>query len=310
LKLLTSIVKYGLVGIIVLVAGIPLISSATSTAVAFRYGNVIPVIIVCVVAVVLMRLSGIGHRESVGNIMLNVVAWVTVVYLSLILFLSTIYMGLLVALVTCALTISGFQIISDPSGIIHRIKSIGIVLSLLYREIQKARDPTKTVSIGIRKDLTSVKIPNQSMAKVVNIIEEFPDLDLSVTRYADIFVLFVPKAEHRRLLGILEEDGVVGVSQSSDDFTREHLVSLRVKERSGLKMSNYCVARDGAAVKRLLRNWPVHATLVADRWGLAVIVRNEDARGLIVDQLPWWSEDMILVGRDSSLLSTVKGVVH
>jgi hypothetical protein len=190
---------------------------------------------------------------------------------------------------------------------------INLALSEFYEHAKESIDiailgtSAKRWSQRAYQNLMTITFPDDSIEDVIEVVRDYPELNLLVMHYESLFVLIAPKNEWNRVCTLLMESGVRTFEEGPKIFTWTILCQLpSILEEHGLKCSDYRITYNSQSVDKLLSSWPVDCTLYSTSDGLHMVLRNSDALDLNVKQLPSGCEARIIAGNDYSVFNRNK----
>ncbi len=299
-----SLMRYAIVGVIVLTMGSEILRSVASIAFAYRFGNALPLITVVTFAGILMIMSGRAEKDTPLRVILDVCAWTAVVYAATAIILVTLHMGVLVSLGAVAITVSIYSTVQSPTRVRNGSIFLAGLSAQIDRQLVKFRAGENNLGFNYPPEFTSFIIPLEHADDIMSLLQTDTTLSVSVSRYEEFLGLIVPETEALLVRRALATAGIDCKDKVRGSLTATMLLLPHLEEEySSVLMSHYGVIYNQDAIKRLVADWPIRAILFPSRQGLRLILRAEDAAGFRVEKLPWGLERRILVERDFSSLT-------
>ncbi len=310
-KSLFRLIGYALAGAVALFLGGQLLSSVTWVVIAWRLGNISPLVTVWGGTLFLILLKRIQSKEPLSMI-LNIISWACILYTSVVMLFVALPMGLIMAFISMGVTIMICSSIKDPNGISGRIATLlepAVSLSQSIPLIGKSSMSTSATWSSIDKlRMKALVIPSSFRGVILDLLRERPLLPVSFTRYEDCDIMIVRTGGEERVLRhvrmALEEKGVQNVKALTSFMTNAILGLPLLEQEDGIGLTEYMIATDTSTVHRLLEIWPNRITVFPSTLGLRVVVRYESAPGFHLEELPHGREAHILLGRDTTLIQT------
>jgi len=310
-KSLFRLIAYALAGAVALFLGGQLLSSVTWVVVAWRIGNIVPLVTVWGGTIFLLLLKRTQNKEPLSMI-LNIISWACILYTSVVMLFVALPMGLIIAFITMGVTIMICSSIKDPTGMSDRIATLlepGGSLSQSIPLLRKSSMSTSAAWSSIDKlRMKALVIPVSSRNAILDLLRERPLLPVSFTRYEDCDIMIVRTEGDEKVLRhvrmALVEKSVQNVKTLSSFMTNAILGLPLLEQENGINLEEYMVAINEPTVNRLLEMWPDRITVFPNTLGLRVVVRYEYAPGFHLEELPHGREAHILLGRDTAFIQT------
>jgi len=306
-----SIIRYAIIGVVILFLGSQLLSSVTWVVFAWRLGNITPLVSVIAGTLLLLVLTRKQTSEPVSTV-LDVVSWACIIYVGVVVLFIAIPYGLVVALAGLGVTVLVFHNIKEPRGFTERFSSLLEPAGSLGQSIPMIGKTTITGSAAWssinRLKMKAIVLPTSPRRTILDLLRERPLLPVSITRYEDCDIMIVRTEGEEKILqqvrDALSEKGVDDFLLLSPFMTNAVLGLPILEQEDGLALDDYMVATEEQTVDRLLEMWPNRITVFPNSNGLRVVIRNDSAPGFDLEELPQGTEARILLGRDTTLIPT------
>ncbi|MHA2379624.1 MAG: hypothetical protein ACXADS_10115, partial [Candidatus Thorarchaeota archaeon] len=118
-----SIIRYAIGGAIALFLGSQLIGSVSWVVLAWRFGNITPMVSVWMGTVVALVFARRQTKEPLSTVM-DVVAWACTIYTSVVMMFTMLPYGLVASLFTLGITVMVCSSIKEPEGISTRLSTL------------------------------------------------------------------------------------------------------------------------------------------------------------------------------------------
>jgi hypothetical protein len=293
-------------GLVALSLGRELLNSVTVTVVSFRAGNILPLVTVAILTAILLRVAARFEKDTPQQVLLNVLAWASVVYLSVTVLVATLPYGILTVLSTTGVTIFVCGVISDPSDAEQKLRSfLPSSNGLMPLPLGDTGGAVFSVSL-MRQGFRVLIPPKASREKIVQLLKDRPALPVSIVNLEDNDFILVKTKDDKTLLTktmeVVEQAGVHGVKVARP-LLADAVVNLPLIEddRGMVKMNEYRVAVEEKTIEKVLDLWPKRMTLVPGKEGLRAIVRPDSVMGLELEEIPRGQEAQVVLGRDLSM---------
>ncbi|NWF95607.1 MAG: hypothetical protein HXY34_05660 [Candidatus Thorarchaeota archaeon] len=321
-KSLFSLLKYAIVGAVAITLGAELIQATSSAVHSLRDGNPLPLLFTLAVTMVLMYSSGRmeltkGHSR-VMTLLLNVLAYSSLVYLFLIVFLGMLPWGIPLAVASAGVT----------AAVCHTLRQPGVITTLAESAVSAAQRHGLDVPFGTpadeseairrvieRRGLRVLILPPGSLRAVLRLLVERPMLPVTVTHFDSLDALVVATGGQDHILrgveSVLREIGLDPALAPS--MLEEAILYLpQLEANHGLPLDGYCLATEENAVKMILEAPPSRVTAFPPSKGngVAVVVRREDSLGMDVRRMSRGEAVMTVLGREynAARMEVVVGV--
>lgn len=291
--------------LVALSLGRELLNSVTATVLAFRGGNVVPILTIATLTVILLRVPARLERGTPQQALLSVLAWASVVYLSVTVFIATLPFGILAVFSATGITILLCGVISDPTEAEQKRRTLWSPEGLIPLPMRETGGVVFSASLE-HQGFKVLIVPKESRETAVELLRNRPALPVSlVSLERNDFMLVKTKADRTLLaktIGVLEEAGIEGVEVARPLLT-DAIVNLPLieDERGIAKMNEYRVAIEEKVIEKVLEVWPERMTLVPSRAGLRAIVRPGSVMSLELEDIPKGREAQVVLGRDLSM---------
>lgn len=309
-KSIFRLMVYALAGAVALFLGGQLLSSVASVVLAWRLGNIQPLLIVWGGTIIMLLIARRETKEPL-SLLLNVVSWACIVYTGVVMLFVVLPFGLIAAFLAMGGTIIGCSRMKEPgsiterfSGLLEPMGSFGHSIPILGRNsVSHGRFWTSIDKLNMK----AIVLPNSMRGAVFDLLRERPLLPVSITRYEECDILIVRTEGEEKVLKqvqqALAEKGAERLQVLSLFMTNAILSLPLVEDDKGMTLKEYKMAVEESTVKKLLEIWPNRITVFPNRTGLRVVIRNDTAPGFDLEQLPRGREAHVLLGRDIAQLS-------
>ena len=316
-KGITKLIGYAVAGAIALAAGAELLASVVSVVIAFRLGDISPLVMVIALTVGLLIVVNRVSEESPTRLILSIIAYAASGYLAVVTFVIVLPYGILFAGIAAAITAGICSLIKDPSMLtshfqefLSQIQSTGFLNGLAKRIVHVGDGD----SFALNTFHNILILEEGSRDKVIQLMEDRPLLPISLTHFVDCDVLFVTEgsnpAKFEQIMKLLNDLSIRTKKHTSQLLAEAIQMVPIIDSQNGLGMENYRFARDEKSIKELLSLAPVRMTVFPTTTGIRVLIPDMDAPGLIVESLEQGKEVDILLHRDYTLLEEVEKPVE
>jgi hypothetical protein len=308
-KSIFRLMVYALAGAVALFLGGQLLSSVASVVLAWRLGNIQPLVTVWGGTIIMLIIARKETKEPL-SLLLNVVSWACIVYTGVVMLFVVLPYGLIAAFLAMGGTIIGCSRIKEPGSIkchfstfLEPVGSLGHSIPILGRaSVSHGRSWTSIDKLKMK----AIVIPNNMRVTVLDLLRERPLLPVSITRYEECDIMLVRTEGNEKVLKQVEQalagKGVEGLHVLSLFMTNAILSLPLIEDDIGVTLEEYRVAVEEGTVQKLLEMWPNRITVFPNRNGPRVVVRSDTAPGFDLVQLPHGREAHILLGRDVAQL--------
>ena len=302
-------------GAIALAGGAELLTSVVAVVLAFRAGNLLPLLLVCIVTVGLLRLERRPAEGTPVKMILNIVGYAATGYLAVVAFVIGLPYGLVVAGAAAIAASMIISFIGNPSPIITQVREyipsvFGGTISGLSNRVVPTSDGS---SFNVNSSHSVVVINPEHRHKVVELMRDRSLLPISLTHFEDVDVLFVSTATDHdmfdRIVSLLKSHGVETKGSFPALLAEAVQMMPLIDEQNGLGMREYRLARDEKTVQDLLTVWPPRMTVFPTEWGLMVLVPHMEVIGFNVEPLKAGYESELLLQRNyTSIREVMKSI--
>jgi len=311
-KGIIKLIGYAVTGAIALVVGTELLTSVVSIVLAFRLGNISPLLIAIVLTVVLLLIVNRVSEDSPTRLILNILGYAAISYLAVVAFVIVLPYGLIFAGIAAGTTAGICSFIKDPGSlntqftqIISQMQTAGSLNVINQRSVTVGEGE----SFKLNASENILLLEKDGREKIIQMMRDRPLLPVSLTCYVDCDVLFI-SAKFDQIINLIDALGIETKGTTSPLLAEAIQMIPIIDSQNGLKMENYRLARDEKAVTELLSLAPIRMTVFPTISGLAVLVPDMDAPGLLVEQLEHGTEVDVLLHRNYSLLEEVENPVE
>ncbi len=308
-----KLIGYAIAGAIALVAGAELLTSVVSIVLAFRLGNIAPLLVVIVLTVVVLLIVNRVSEDSPTRLILNILGYAAISYLAVVAFVIVLPYGLIFAGIAAGATAGICSFIKDPSSLNPQIKQFISQMQTAGSLNGVIRQRVVSVSEGESFKLNASEnillLEKDGREKIIQMMRDRPLLPVSLTCYVDCDVLFI-SSKFDQIMNLITTLGIETKGTTSPLLAEAIQMIPIIDSQNGLKMENYRLARDVKAVTELISLAPTRMTVFPTISGLAVLVPDMDAPGLLVEELEQGTEVDVLLHRNYSLLEEVEKPVE
>jgi len=316
-KGITKLIGWAIAGAIALVAGTELLASVVSIVLSFRMGDISPLVAIIFLTVSLLLIVKRVSEESPTRLILNILAYAATGYLAVVAFVIMLPYGLVFSGTAAGVTAGLCSLVKEPSMVtsplrefISQMQSNGSLNGVTKRMIPVGDDD----SFSLNMFHNVLILENGSRDKVIQMMRDRPLLPISLTHFVDCDVLFVTEnnnpAKFDQILKLMKDLSIGTKKQTSQLLAEAIQMVPIIDSQNGLGMDDYRHARDEKSINDLLALAPVRMTVFPTTTGLRILVPDQDAPGLIVEQLEQGTEVDVLLHRDYTLLEEVEKPVE
>jgi len=316
-KGITKLIGWAIAGAIALVAGTELLASVVSVVLSFRMGDISPLVAIIFLTVSLLLIVKRVSEESPTRLILNILAYAATGYLAVVAFVIMLPYGLVFSGIAAGVTAGLCSFVKEPSMLasplqefISQIQSNGSMNGVTKRMIPVGDGD----SFSLNMSHNVLILENGSRDKVIQMMRDRPLLPISLTHFVDCDVLFVTEnnnpAKFDQILKLMKDLSIGTKKQTSQLLAEAIQMVPIIDSQNGLGMDDYRHARDEKSINDLLALAPVRMTVFPTTTGLRILVPDQDAPGLIVEQLEQGTEVDVLLHRDYTLLEEVEKPVE
>ena len=307
-----KLIGYAVTGAIALIAGAELLASVVSIVLAFRLGNISPLLVVIVVTVVLLLLVNRVSEDSPTRLILNILGYASISYLVVVAFVIVLPYGFIIAGIAAGITAGICSFIKDPGSLniqftqfISQMQNAGSLNGIRQRVIPVGDGE----SFKLNSSHNILLLEKDSREKIIQMMRDRPLLPVSLTCYVDCDVLFI-SAKFDQVIDLINNLGIETKGHTSPLLAEAIQMIPIIDSQNGLGMEKYRLARDEKSITELLSLAPTRMTVFPTISGLVVLVPDMDAPGLLVEQLEQGTEIDVLLHRNYSLLEEVEKPVE
>ena len=312
-KGITKLIGYAIAGAIALVAGTELLASVVTVVLAFRFGDMFPLVTVILLTVGLLLIFNRVSEESPTRLILSILAYAASGYLAVVTFVIVLPYGLVFAGIAAGAAAGICSIIKEPTMLtshlqefVSQIQSVGS-LNIVSKRTVPVGDGG---SFSLNTFHNILILEDGSRDKVIQMMRDRPLLPISLTHFVDCDVLFVAEdnnpAKFEQIMKLLR-DLSIGTKKQTSPLLAEAIQMVPIIDaQNGLEMDNYRLARNEKTINELLAIAPVRMTVFPTTTGLRILVPDMDAPGLIVESIEQGKEVNVLLHRDYASLKEVE----
>jgi hypothetical protein len=275
------------------------LSAIAWAVIPWNLGNPFPVIMIAGSTVLLMYIGDIFRPESPQAMILNVFAWIAAGYLAVVMFFLALPLGLIASIFAGAMTVLVVSAFKDKESRHVLTRLIGIL-----------QDQSFAQPIAKSLDRVAYALQSRSTHPLLRMVSERTRIPISVTRYEDCIVVLTDRSSSELILGLFEDYGITDVEEKSSFFLESILNMPTLELDIGMKLEDYVLIDDNSTVKSILDIWPIRATLFPTALGPVLVLRREDAPGILVTNIERsYAEDIILRRKPQSMWRLIDGEV-
>ena len=305
-KGLTKIISLAIAGAIALAAGAQLLTSVVSVVLAFRFGNILPLVSVVILTVAILLIASRVPEESSVRAIIRILAYAVTGYLAVTAFVIALPYGLIVSIIAAGAVCVLSSIIGEQRAFLKQARQALQFESRLNGLSIRSIPVGDGTSFRLNSVHTIVILEEGTREKLVHLMKERPLLPISFTHFEECDVLFITEEnnpiKYRRIMKLLEESGI-GIKGVATPLLAEAIQMIPILDsRNGLKLEDYRISRDDATISQLLDQPPSRLTIIPSASGLCVLIPEVEAPGLNVEHLKQGSEVDILLNRNYSQL--------
>ncbi len=311
-KGMIKLIGFAVTGAIALVVGAELLSSVVSIVLAFRLGNISPLLVAIVLTVVLLLIVNRVSEDSPTRLILNILGYAAISYLAVVAFVIMLPYGLILAGIAAGTTAGICFFIKDPGSLntqftqfISQMQTAGSLNGINQRSVTVGEGE----SFKLNASENILLLDKDAREKIIQMMRDRPLLPVSLTCYVDCDVLFI-SAKLDQIINLINTLGIETKGNPSPLLAEAIQMIPIIDSQNELGMENYRLARDEKAVTELLSLAPTRMTVFPTISGLAVLVPDMDSPGLLVEQLVQGTEVDVLLHRNFSLLEEVEKPVE
>jgi hypothetical protein len=280
-------------------------------------GDISPLVAVIFLTVSLLLIATRVSEESPTRLILNILAYAATGYLAVVAFVIMLPYGLVFSGIAAGVTAGLCSFVKEPSMLtsplrefVSQIQSNGSLNGVTKRMIPVGDGD----SFSLNMFHNVLILENGSRDKVIQMMRDRPLLPISLTHFVDCDVLFITEnnnpAKFDQIMKLMKDLSIGTKKQTSQLLTEAIQMVPIIDSRNGLEMDDYRLARDEKSINDLLALAPVRMTVFPTTTGLRILVPDQDAPGLIVEQLEQGTEVDVLLHRDYTLLEEVEKPVE
>lgn len=312
-KGIIKLIGFAVTGAIALVVGAELLTSVVSIVLAFRLGNIAPLLVVIVLTVVVLLIVNRVSEDSPTRLILNILSYAAICYLAVVAFVIVLPYGLIFAGIAAGATAGICSFIKDPGSLnpqfkqfISQMQTTGSLNGIVRQRVVAVSEGE---SFKLNASENILLLEKDAREKIIQMMRDRPLLPVSLTCYVDCDVLFI-SAKFGQIINLINNLGIETKGHPSPLLAEAIQMIPIIDSQNGLGMKNYRLARDEKAVTELLSLAPTRMTVFPTKSGLAVLVPDMDAPGLLVEELEHGTELDVLLHRNYSLLEEVEKPVE
>jgi len=309
-KGLTKLISLTIAGAIALAAGAQLLASVVSVVLAFRFGNIVPLASVVILAVAVLLLASRVPEESSARTIIKILSYAVTGYLAVTAFVIALPFGLVMAIIVAGAVCVLSSIIGEHGTFWKQIRQ-SLQFESRFNSLSIRSVPAGDGrSFRLNSSHTIVILEEGTRERLVNLMKERPLLPISFTHFEDCDVLFITEKNDRtkygRILNLLKESGI-GIKGLASPLLAEAIQMVPILDsKNGLKLEDYRISRDDKTISSLLDQPPSRLTVFPSTDGLCVLIPEMEAPGLNVERLKQGCEVEILLERNYSHLREVE----
>jgi hypothetical protein len=281
-----KIIGLAIAGAMALAGGAQLLASVAIVVIAFRSGDIIPLVLTVGTTLALIHMKRRLANHTLSNIV-GILAYAASGYLAIVAFVGMLPFGLVSSLVGAAITIMVCSVMYDPAQLTEWMATFSpdSTMSWINRGPGSSEPP---LNLDVSHQL--ILIPPDSREMIITLMRDRPLLPISLTHLNECDVLFIETTSKRtssaQVRDIIARRNIpIGCEASS--LLREAILKVPlIDEKNGLAMSDYHLAFENDTIVQLIRNPPSRMMVFPSRTGPRIIYPSPDAPGLVSQKVP------------------------
>lgn len=311
-KRFPQLIRYTVIGGVILIVGTQLLASVIEVVIALRFGDFLPFLSVVTIAVLLMRLTMNMETETPLHVLLNLLAWIATGYLMVLAFMLVLPFGLVASLIASGITAVALEQLRNPFDMQRSFRSMSLFVAPFSSTIVSAIASKAVNSKKFTDGISVWLIPHKHSPLIAQLIQTRPLLPIALTHLLDKDILVIRENKNtpttRNILNLLKANEVPRLERASSILSRVILnLPLIEQEILGLPMQDYCIIHDERTLEMVLSKWPIGGTLFSSAEGSMMIVRSDSVVGFNSTKIPKGLEPWVLVKHDMSMLNLAEG---
>ncbi len=285
-KGILKIIGLAIAGAMALAGGAQLLSSVALVVIAFRVGDIVPLVLVIGTTFSLIQLKRILGDRTLSAIV-GILAYAASGYLSVIAFVGLLPYGMLSSLVGATLTIMVCSVMYDPSQLNEWLATLSADSPASW--LSRSVSPSELLpNLEVSHQL--ILLPPNSLNLIARLMKNRPLLPISLTHYNECDILFIDATSKRTTPAQVREILVkanVALGNEVTPLLREAILKVPlIDEQNGLPMSDYCLATEHDTVVQLMSNAPSRMIVFPSKSGPRIIYPESAAPGLVSQKVP------------------------
>ncbi|MHA2067654.1 MAG: hypothetical protein ACXABY_25095 [Candidatus Thorarchaeota archaeon] len=281
-----KIIGLAMAGAMALAGGAQLLSSVAVVVIAFRSGDIIPLVLAVGTALALIQMRRLLSNHALSTIV-GILAYAASGYIAVVAFVGLLPFGLVSSFIGAALTIVVCSLMHDPTLMNEWIAALSADSSVSWMGRSRGTSELK-LSLDVSHQM--ILLPPESREQVITLMKDRPLLPISLTHYTDCDVLFIDtnskKTSSSQVRDILSRMNILS-GRDASPLLREAILKVPlIDARHGLEMTDYCLAFEEDTVIHLLKNVPSRMIVFPCKTGLRIIYPESAAPGLISEKVP------------------------
>ncbi|MHA2143579.1 MAG: hypothetical protein ACXADC_09260 [Candidatus Thorarchaeota archaeon] len=285
-KGILKIIGLAIAGAIALASGAQILSSVALVVVAFRSGDVFPLILAVGTTLALIQMKRLLSNHTLSTVV-GILAYAASGYIAVIAFIGLLPFGLVSSLMGAALTIAVCSLMYEPSLMNEWLAALSADSSVSWMNRSRT---TTDLAPSLHVSHQMILLPPGSMELVIALMKDRPLLPISLTHYNDCDVLFIDtnskKTSVAQVKEILKRMNI-RLGGDVSPLLRDAILKVPlIDARNGLEMNEYCIAIEEDTIGHLLQNMPSRMRIFPTKTGPRIIYPESAAPGLISEKVP------------------------
>ncbi|MHA1926656.1 MAG: hypothetical protein ACXABV_05400 [Candidatus Thorarchaeota archaeon] len=281
-----KIIGLAVAGAMALAGGAQLLASVAIVIVAFRSGDIIPLVLTIGTTMALIQMKRRLANDTLSSIV-GILAYAASGYLAVVAFVGMLPLGLVSSLVGAAVTIMVCSVMYDPSQLTAWMATLSSDSTISW--INQAPG-SSGFPIYLEMFHQLILIPPDSREMIVTLMRDRPLLPISLTHFNECDVLFIDNNSKRtsstQVKDIIEKRNIpIGCEAST--LLREAILKVPlIDEKHGLAMNEYHLAYENDTIVQLILNPPSRMIVFPSKTGPRIIYPESAAPGLVSRKVP------------------------
>jgi hypothetical protein len=281
-----KIIGLAIAGAMAIAGGAQLLASVAIVVIAFRSGDIIPLILTICATLALIQMKRRSDGHTLSSIV-GILAYAASGYLAVVAFVGMLPLGLISSLVGAAATILVCSVMYDPSQLTALMATLSSdsTMSWMNRGRGSSEQP---LNLDVSHQL--ILIPADSREKIITLMRDRPLLPISLTHFNECDILFIEtsskKISSAQVVDIIARRNIP-IGYEASTLLREAILKVPlIDEKHGLAMKDYHLALENDTIVQLIRNPPSRMMVFPSRTGPRIIYPVSAAPGLVSQKVP------------------------